>query len=115
MKRLAFLLLAGCLDPQVGDEIDPSRIFGDPNLLSAQLKHVEDNTAELGPQLEQFPSKIPYVRGFANGRAIWYWRVPPPVSDFIVPFFVLVNADGVAIERPIIDVIPGDTGYSPWW
>jgi hypothetical protein len=114
LKRLAWLLLAGCLDPQVGDEIDPARIFGDPNLLAAQLPHVEDN-AELVARVEQFPAGVVYARAFANDRAIWYWRVPPPVSDFIVPFFVLVSADGVPLERPIIDVIPGDAGYSPWW
>ena len=114
MRWIFPLLVAGCLDPQVGDEIDPSRVFGNPNLLPEQLPHVEDDP-ELAARVDRFPTQVPYVRGFANGRAIWYWRVPPPNADFIVPLYIILDRDGTPIDRPIIDLLPGDTGYSPWW
>jgi hypothetical protein len=114
MRWTLALGLAGCLDPQVGDAIDPSRVFGNPNLLPGQLPHVEDNP-ELASRVMQFPTQVPYIKGFASDRALWYWRVPPPNDDFIVPLYVILDRDGVPIDRPIIDVLPGDAGYSPWW
>lgn len=116
VRRLALGLLvtAGCLDPQVSDEVDASRVFGDPELEAAQLPHVEENV-DLADNVARFPTDIPYAQAYASGRKVWYWRVPPPLTDFIVPIYVLVGPDGQPMQRPIIDVIPGDTGYSPWW
>lgn len=116
MRRCALplLLAAGCLDPQVSDEVDTSRIFGDPDLEVAQLPHVEENAA-LADNVALFPADIPYAQAYAGGRKVWYWRVPPPLPDFIVPMYVLVDREGQPIQQPIIDVIPGDAGYSPWW
>ncbi len=101
-------------NPRSGTRFDPSRVLGDPNLSSAQLPHVEDNP-ELASRIAQFATKVPYAHAFANGHATWYWRVPPPTKNFIVPLYVLTNQDGTPMERPIIDLLPGDTGYSPWW
>jgi hypothetical protein len=114
MKLAMVVSLGGCLDPAVGDEIDPTRVFGNAAFEPAQLPHVEGNP-DLAKNVAQFPIDVPYVQGYASGRKVWYWRVPPPVKDFIVPFYVILGRDDAPLQPPIIDVIPGDTGYSPWW
>lgn len=106
--------LAGCtLDPLVSDDVDLSRVFGDPTIEPADARHVEDNP-DYRDRLGLFASQIPYLRAYADGEKIWYWRLVDDVPDFIVPYYILMLPDGTA-QRPVFDVIPGDGGYSPWW
>jgi hypothetical protein len=101
-----------CLGPLVSDQIDPSTVFADPN---APVTHVESDP-EYAKNVALFPGSIPRLQGWANGVRIHYWNVPGPNPDVIVPFYVLTSRTGQAVDpRPIIDALPGDAGYSPWW
>ena len=117
--RLALALaLAGCLDPQVSDEP------GLPGLILPPGSDVpsanDDRTIER--QIEQndgVEDEVHLVHGFAGGSPIRYWDLGP-APDFAAPIFQLVRegpgGDLVPIDHPtIVDVIPGDVGYSPFW
>lgn len=114
LAALGLASMAGCLDPLVDDEVSPARLFGDPDVDPAAVRHVEDDPAHAA-KVAAFATSVAYLRGFADGAPINYWNVDGPQSDLIAPAYVLVDAMGRAIERPVIDVIPGDTGYTPWW
>lgn len=107
-------LSSGCLEPLVDDAIDPRRVFGDPELELAQIPHVEEDPAHAA-RAEHFATETAYLRGYAGGRRIWYWNVPGPNVDFIVPMYILVDRAGNETGRWIFDALPGDGGYSPWW
>lgn len=107
-------LLASCLSPLADDAIDPSRVFGKPMIDPESALHVEDNPM-LRRNVAQFSTSVAYVKGFADRQPIWYWNVDGPNKTFIAPMFEIVTADGSRIGRAIIDVLPGDTGYTPWW
>ncbi len=61
---------------------------------------------------------MPLIHGFAGGQPIVYWDFGPS-PDLAAPLFRLVRDDGgelVPIDHPtIIDEIPGDPDYSPFW
>lgn len=104
----------GCLEPLVSDELDPGRIFGDGSLMLEQVPHVEESEAHAG-RAQFFVNETAYLRGYADGRRLWYWNVPGPNTDFIVPMYILEDAEGNETGRWIFDALPGDGGYSPWW
>jgi len=104
----AALLLGACLDPMVSDEVPFGDEIGDPN---APLAHVDDDPANAA---KPFTTKIDYLKGFAAGAPIWYWNANGPVPELIAPMLVVENADG-STEPPVIDALPGEPGYSPWW
>jgi hypothetical protein len=113
----ALALLAGCLDPEVSDEP------GLPGLIlpaGSDVPSVHDDRV-IERQIEQndgVEDELPLIHGFAGGRAIAYWDLGP-APDFAAPVFRLVReeagGDLVPIDHPtIVDVIPGDVGYSPF-
>lgn len=113
-------LASGCLDALVDDELDPNSIFGDgmlslddPEALAA-VSHV-DTAPDYAERVQHFATEIAYLRGYANGRRVWYWNVPGPNVDFIVPMYKLVEQDGTEVGFWVFDALPGDGGYSPWW
>ncbi len=109
----ALFLCSACLDPVEDNEVGLERVFGDPSVDPMSPPHVEDNDA-LASRVATFPDRTPYLFGYASGRRLRYWRVGGPVTDVIVPFYIVQERDGTR-QRPIIDVLPGDTGYGPWW
>jgi hypothetical protein len=112
ISAIFVLSFTACLEPPE-EMIDQSRIFGDPNLMPADAPHVQDDP-DFTANVAAFSTSVAYLRGYAEGDPIWYWNVDGPNATFIAPMFQLVGPDG-PIGRPIIDVIPGDTGYTPWW
>lgn len=106
--------LIGCLEPLVDDGIDPTRVFGDPTLELEQIPHVEA-APDHNQRSAHFATETAYIRGYADGRRVWYWNVPGPNVDFIVPMYILVDRSGNETGRWIFDALPGDGGYSPWW
>lgn len=117
MPRVPALLmamaLAGCLDPLVSDEVPTTGLILDPATDLSSLPHVEDDGAQAA-RVPLFTSRIEYLQGYASGRLTWYWNANGPVNDLIAPLYVLVAADG-SRSPPIIDALPGEPGYSPWW
>lgn len=111
--------LTGCLDPLVDDEVPPGAhvlpagtvvpdLEDDP-VMAAQVT-ANDGVGDLVPRLS----------AFADGERVWYWTFGEAV-DQAIPIYRLVTAgsDGsvtpVADHPTIIDSIPGDNGYSPFW
>ncbi len=103
-------VFVGCLDAQVDDTLDPSRLFVPQD---APIVHVED-LPEFAEAKSQFTTQIDYLAGYADGERIWYWNVNGPNVRFIAPVYYIELPNG-ELSTPIIDVIPGDTGYTPWW
>jgi hypothetical protein len=108
------ILSASCLEPLTSDELDTERVFGDPAVPPDQAPWVDDDPL-LAAKVAEFPSSVAYLQGYAGGEKVWYWNVGGPVPGFIAPIYELVGLDDELLGHRIIDVIPGDTGYSPWW
>jgi hypothetical protein len=108
---LSFLLAisTGCLDPLVDDEIAGENVFGDPSIAPADAPHVEDDPA-FADRLSSFTQNVAYLQAFAEGERVRYWNVDGANASFIAPMFLVEGS-----SRAIIDVIPGEIGYSPWW
>lgn len=102
----------GCLDP-ADETIDLSRRFGPAGVAPADAPHVEDD-ALLADNVDNFATKVSYLNGYSQGEPVNFWRIDGPNPSFIAPMYQVVGADG-PIGRPIIDVLPGETGYTPWW
>lgn len=107
------LVLAGCLDPLVDDEVGATGVFGDPSIEPAAAPHVEDDPA-FAENVALFTDRIDYLQGYASGEPVRYWNVRGPNASFVAPMFVVLGP-GENVGRPIIDVLPGELGYSPWW
>ncbi len=121
MVRLApaaALVLAGCLDPLVGDEP------GLPGLVlqaGSEVPSAHDDSnierqIEGGDGVEE---EVPLVHGFAGGQPIVYWDFGP-APDFAAPIFQLVREGAGGELEPvahptIVDEVPGDPDYSPFW
>jgi hypothetical protein len=102
-----------CLGPLTDDTVDPSRFFGDPNVDPMTL-HIERDPKFAGNVLG-FGKSVVYLNGFADHQPIHYWNIDGPNATFIAPLFEITGPDGKMIGHPIIDAIPGDAGYTPWW
>lgn len=113
--------LSACLEPDPNDQVDLSSRFGDPTLPNGDAApHIESAEAlaadpSLAQKLDLFPGRVHYLGGFAEGQPIRYWNVEGPNADFIAPMYSIIGPNGQRIGKRIIDVIPGDTGYTPWW
>lgn len=99
----------GCLEPPQEEAIPLESLIGDPT----QAPSVT-TLPDYATRLPEFTQQIDYLRGFAEGRAIWYWNVDGTNSRLIAPTFDIVGSDD-ALQFRVIDVIPGDPGYTPWW
>ncbi|MDX2088856.1 MAG: hypothetical protein SFX73_13445 [Kofleriaceae bacterium] len=110
--------VAACVGPQVSDEPGPH-----PDILPAgsEVPAADDDPA-LRAQLEThdgIESTIPLINGFAAGAPTRTWDFGP-APDFVAPLFVLVARDAAGALAPIdhntiVEAIPGDPGYSPYW
>ena len=114
----AAILAPACIEPQVSDEP------GLPGLIlpaGSEVSSAHDDPV-IERQIDQndgLGDEILRVHGFAGGASVTYWDFGP-APDFAAPLFVLFRAgEGGELEPlahpPVIDAIPGDTGYSPFW
>lgn len=106
--------LAGCLDPLVSDEPGPSA-----ELLpaGAEVPPISDDPAR-DAQLaaaDGVDGLVPLRSAFAAGAPLRLWDFGPAPA-FAAPLYVVVDPAGQRIDHPtIIDAMPGDPGYSPYW
>lgn len=125
--RTSFLMLfavlwVGCLDPLVDDTVVEEQ---GPSKLSPpgrEVPSVHDNPV-LDAQIDEYDGLDRFVElqgAFVNGEHVGYWdlgvvsRTPSPVW-----IFGTWDESGVfhkLEDHPVLfDVLPGDTGYSPFW
>jgi hypothetical protein len=120
MRRACVLcacIAAGCIGPQVEDEPGPGNAVLPAG---SELPDVEDDPA-LEERIEEndgVDGVIPIVNAFADGASRSYWDFGPAPA-FSAPVFVLFRREGDMLVRlphpPLVEVAPGDPGYSPYW
>src|SRR5262249_30431732 len=74
--------------------------------------HREAQTA----QTSESPAKQAIAPGFYDGRTIRYYDFGPiklRPGNKLAPIWTVTN--GVAGQRNVVDVVPGQTGYTPLW
>jgi hypothetical protein len=107
--------LAGCLGPLVEDELGVRSRDLLPPGASVPLA---DEDPELVAQLREHQyvaGVVPRLAAFGGGTALELWDFGP-APDHAAPMFVLVDGSGAPIDHPpIVDLAPGDPGYSPFW
>jgi hypothetical protein len=112
------IVVAGCLEPRVSDEVPEDDLI----LPAGRVVPSLDDDPVLGPQIasaDGVEGLIPLLSGFAGGKAVRWWNFGP-APDHAAPLYVLVrkNSDDTfsSIGHPtIVDRVPGDAGYSPFW
>jgi hypothetical protein len=109
---------AGCIDARVTD--DPVRGAG--VLPAGTVLPAIETDPILAAQLEEYDGvsgTVPRVTSFAGGTVIHTWDFGPAPS-FAAPVYMLVRATGPGTfdrvaHNTIVETIPGDPGYSPYW
>lgn len=111
---ISALLASGCLGSSGDDGPAPTAQIlpagsivpsaADDAALTAQIRHAQG-----------VPPVVPLVEVVRGGQPALAWDFGALVRS-APPRFVLVGEDGHAIDHlPIVDVVPGDAGYSPFW
>jgi hypothetical protein len=112
-------LLASCLDPLVSDYV-PLRAYDIFSMDEVPLLETDEALTEQTDEYDGVDRVIPRLSAFADGERVWYWPFGPAPATAI-PIYILADrtADGELVPReehlPIIDSMPGDEGYSPFW
>ncbi|MBL4632387.1 MAG: hypothetical protein JKY56_00870, partial [Kofleriaceae bacterium] len=118
---LSFALLStssACLDPLTDDEVALSGAILPEGSTVADAHEDPLVEAKISDN-DGVGSLVPLLSGFADGQAIQYWDFGETV-EFAIPFYIVVERDGDnnlvrTGHHAIIDRIPGDQGYSPYW
>ncbi len=116
--KVAIVFLAGCLGPQVDDTPLSSTVLLPAGSTVASLLDDPVRAAQVADH-DGVEGAIPRQTAFSGGAVVHVWDFGPAPA-FAAPLFVLMARDGdgglVRISHhTIVDVIPGDPGYSPFW
>lgn len=111
-------LATGCLGPQVSDEASAPGGILPPG---AVVPRADDDPA-IAAQLDQLDgvdASVALIGGFAAGRPTRTWDFGPAPA-IAAPLLVLAQRSATGALEPIdhntiVDAIPGDPGYSPFW
>ncbi|MBX2813971.1 MAG: hypothetical protein KTR25_19305, partial [Myxococcales bacterium] len=106
----ALVIPIGCLE--AFDEGSPVQdgSYGPADLAPEDAPRVDESNAEV----DGFTTQIRYLQGFSDGSPVAYWRMDGSAAPSISPVWRLED-DGGFIGMPIVDALPGDPGYSPFW
>lgn len=119
LSLLALGSLGACLDPQVSDDVVLNRLVL-PAGTAVPSAHDNPEIAQQIADNDGVDGVEPLLNGFANGTAIRYWDFGDSPT-YGAPLFALANRNAagelelVTTHPPIVDAIPGDSGYSPYW
>lgn len=112
-----FALFACDLSPRVPDDVAHTAVLPP----GSEVPHISDNTALLEQVQENdgFDGTVALLSGFSDGEPIQYWDLGP-APNFVAPVFFLGAPDESGTftpngHNPIIGVVPGDPGYTPFW
>lgn len=124
-NRIALGLLAtsalgasACLDPQVSDDVELTGVIL-PAGTAVPSAHDDPEIEQQIADNDGVVGTVPRLSAFADGSSVRYWDFGRSPA-FGAPIFALARFDdaGQPIFLPhntIIDAIPGDSGYSPYW
>ena len=108
---LALIVLSlGCLEPFDEGELGEERVFGPPDIPPEEAPRVDAD----GLSLEEFTTRIEYLDGWADSSTVSFWRIDGKINASIAPVWRL-ERDGELFGLPIVDVLPRDQGYTPFW
>ena len=111
--------LGACLEPQVSDDVVLKGLVL-PAGTAVPSAHDNPEIAQQIADNDSVDGLEPLLNGFANGNPTRYWDFGTSPT-FGAPLFALVNRNDagelelVTAHPPIVDAIPGDSGYSPYW
>lgn len=119
MKRLLPLALValGCIDPLSDDTVALGKLqYQSP----ADVPRASDEIMAQIDANDGVERLIARRSAFWKGQRVWYWDFgPAPARTLPLYAIVRLAADGtptILTEHPyIIDSIPGDAGYTPFW
>lgn len=112
---LSLIAITGCLGPQVDDTVIGTNLVlpaGTP------IPTVYEDSAlnERIASADGVDDLVPLIHGFADGQATSYWDFGPAPEIAAPLFYFMDPGTSEPIEHPaLVDVMPGDTGYSPYW
>lgn len=110
--------LAGCLGPLVDDDVPPLGLIL-PAGTQVESAHDDPEVDRQIADNDGVDGVVALRSAFANGQPVRYWSFGT-VPAIAAPIFVLVRPDGngemqMLPHNTIVDTIPGDSGYSPYW
>ncbi len=83
---------------------------------SAFLPYSDNFGGLVDDSQHSFVTNAPLVAGFSNGQIAWYWFVGPTNNTVNPVYFFQYQGGGtVTGQYPVIDVKPGDQGYTHFW
>lgn len=118
IAAIAVLGGLGCLDPQVDDDV-PLRGLVLPPGTDVESIYDDPEIAQQVADADGVDQLIPYRTGFTNGSPMRYWDFGPAPQN-AAPIFALYYGDldgewDFASDINIVDSIPGDPAYTPFW
>ena len=113
---LAAFLVIALVVGAVGGYLVSSQLSNNKTSQSAFLPYTDNYGGRIDDSNSGFVTSAPLVAGFSRGQIAWYWLVGPTNSTVNpVYFFQYQNGGTVNGQQPIIDVKPGDSGYTHFW
>lgn len=121
MRKLDLLIACGlaglgvaCLEPP--EEEVPAETYFEKTSLDALSPELDiENARPPGFDPDLLATDVAYLKGYAGGHPVRYWNVDGANTDLIVPAYRIVKPNGIQVGAMIIDALPGEAGYSPWW
>ena len=100
----------------VGGYLVSSQVSNNKTSQSAFLPYTDSFGGRIDDSNRGFITNAPLVAGFSRGQIAWYWLVGPTNSTVNPVYFFQYQSGGTVYgQQPIIDVKPGDSGYTHFW
>jgi hypothetical protein len=112
------MLSGACLDPLVSDEVADQGLVLPAGTEIPSGHGFPEIEAQIAAN-DGVPSLIPRLSAFSEGQRVHFWNFGA-TPDFAAPLFMMAERDDQGeLQRiahsTIIDAIPGQAGYSPFW
>lgn len=113
---LAALLVVALSIGAVGGYIVASQLNNNQASQSAFLQYSDRKGGPIDDTKSGYVTSAPLVAGFSKGQIAWY-RLIGPTNSSVNPVYFFQYPSGGAVQgqKPIIDVKPGDKGYTHFW
>ena len=113
---LAISLIVALIIGAVGGYFVASQLNNNQASQAAFLPYNDSYGGLVDDSQNGFVTNAPLVAGFSRGQIAWYWLVGPTNSSVNPIYFFQYQSGGtVEGQHPIIDLKPGDHGYTHFW